>query len=92
MSRARDFPTLNWFLLFLIPLLILISFLSFLLMHAAPGGPFDAERKPASPEIERNLRAKYHLDEPIGKQYLRDLGVGIAFHVEQHHRHAPALG
>jgi oligopeptide transport system permease protein len=36
-----------------------------------PGGPFDRERKPASPEIERQLKAKYHLDEPVWKQYLR---------------------
>jgi oligopeptide transport system permease protein len=39
----------------------------------APGGPFDSERKPASPEIERNIKAKYHLDEPVWKQYGRYL-------------------
>jgi oligopeptide transport system permease protein len=44
------------------------------LVHLAPGGPFDSERKPASPEIERNIKAKYHLDEPIWKQYGRYLG------------------
>ncbi len=64
-------------LLSMIPLLLLISFLGFLLVHAAPGGPFDKERKPASPEIERNLKAKYHLDESLGKQYLRYLGIGF---------------
>src|SRR5205823_2629004 len=42
--------------------------------RVAPGGPFDRERKPASPEIERQIRAKYHLNEPIGKQYFRFLG------------------
>jgi len=41
---------------FLVPLLLVISFLAFALMHAAPGGPFDKERAPASPEIERNLK------------------------------------
>ena len=61
-------------LLFLIPLLLVISFLAFLLMHAAPGGPFDRERAPASPEIERAIQAKYHLDEPVLKQYGRYLG------------------
>ena len=60
-------------ILFLFPLLVFISFLAFGLVHLAPGGPFDKERKPASPEIERNLKAKYHLDEPIWKQYLRYL-------------------
>jgi oligopeptide transport system permease protein len=64
-------------ILFMFPLLLVISFLSFCLMHAAPGGPFDKERKPASPEIERNLARRYHLDEPLWKQYLRYLGVGF---------------
>jgi oligopeptide transport system permease protein len=61
-------------LVFAIPLLLIISALAFFLVHAAPGGPFDRERAPASPEIERNLNAKYHLDEPVWKQYLRYLG------------------
>ena len=55
------------------PLLLVISFMAFALVRVAPGGPFDKERKPASPEIERNLKAKYHLDEPLWKQYLRYL-------------------
>ena len=58
----------------IVPLLIVISFLAFWLVHVAPGGPFDKERKPASAEIERNLKAKYHLDEPLWKQYLRYMG------------------
>jgi len=64
-------------ILFMAPLLLLISFLAFILMRVVPGGPFDRERKPASPEIERNLRAKYHLDEPMISQYWRYLN-GIA--------------
>lgn len=64
-------------ILFLIPLLLLISFLAFILVRVAPGGPFDKERKPASPEIERHLQMKYHLDEPLWKQYLRFLGIGF---------------
>lgn len=55
----------------LVPLLLVISFLAFVLVRLAPGGPFDRERKPASPEIERQLQLKYHLDEPVWKQYLR---------------------
>jgi oligopeptide transport system permease protein len=61
-------------LIYAVPLLLVISMLAFGLMHLAPGGPFDRERKPASPEIERNQRAKYHLDEPVWKQYGRYLG------------------
>ncbi len=65
--------------LFLVPLLLVISFLAFILMRLAPGGPFDSERAPASPEIERAIRAKYRLDEPLLKQYahyLADLSRG----------------
>jgi oligopeptide transport system permease protein len=57
----------------IIPLLIIISFLAFVLVRLAPGGPFDRERIPASPEVERQLKAKYHLDEPLWKQYARYL-------------------
>jgi len=57
----------------LIPLLLIISFLAFVLVRLAPGGPFDRERKPASPEIERQLAEKYHLNDSIWKQYFRYL-------------------
>src|SRR5580704_3851994 len=57
----------------LAPILLLISLVSFSLVRAAPGGPFSTERK-VSPEIERNLRAKYHLDESFARQYVRYLG------------------
>ena len=66
-------------LLFAVPLVLVISALAFALMHLAPGGPFDRERAPASPGVERNLEAKYHVDEPVWKQYcryLRDLAHG----------------
>ncbi len=58
----------------MIPLLLGISFLAFMLVRLAPGGPFDRERRPASPEIERRILEKYHLDEPLLKQYARYLG------------------
>ena len=61
-------------LVLLVPLLLIISFLAFVLVRLAPGGPFDRERSPASPEIERQIQAKYHLDEPRWRQYLRYLG------------------
>jgi oligopeptide transport system permease protein len=61
-------------ILLLGPMLLLISLLAFMLVRLAPGGPFDKERAPASPEIERNLKAKYHLDESVARQYLRFLG------------------
>lgn len=58
---------------FMAPLLVVISFLAFVMVRVVPGGPFDRNRKTASPEIERNLRAKYHLDEPLLRQYGRYL-------------------
>jgi len=61
-------------ILFIPPLLLLITFLAFVLVRIAPGGPFDRERTPASPEVERRLKARYHLDEPLWKQYLRYVG------------------
>lgn len=62
---------------YMIPLLLVISTLSFGLVHLAPGGPFDTERAPASPQIKHNIEAKYHLDEPVWKQYVRYMG-GLA--------------
>ncbi len=43
------------------------------MIRVAPGGPFDAERA-LLPEIEANLRAAYHLDEPLYQQFLRYIG------------------
>ena len=49
--------------------LLLISLLTFILMHAVPGGPFTSERK--LPEaVEAALNAKYNLDDPLPVQYL----------------------
>jgi oligopeptide transport system permease protein len=56
-----------------IPTLFLVIVLAFLLVHAAPGGPFDDERA-LPPEIEANIAAAYHLDEPLPAQFLRYLG------------------
>ena len=60
---------------FMVPLLLAITLAAFLLLKLAPGGPFDHDRAFASELIKRNLEAKYHLDEPVWKQYLRYLGV-----------------
>jgi oligopeptide transport system permease protein len=49
-----------------------VATLTFILLRLAPGGPFDRERK-LPPEVLANIEAKYHLDEPLSKQYLRYL-------------------
>lgn len=57
----------------MVPLLLGISLAAFALIRLAPGGPFDRERQ-VPPEIERQLNAKYHLDQPVWRQYLIYLG------------------
>ncbi len=58
--------------LWAIPTLLLVIVLAFLMVHAAPGGPFDAERA-LPPEIENNIARAYHLDEPLPQQFARYL-------------------
>jgi oligopeptide transport system permease protein len=43
--------------------------LVFFMVRAAPGGPFDGERR-LPPEVEANLLAAYNLDQPLTTQYL----------------------
>ena len=56
-----------------IPTLLLVIVLAFLLVHAAPGGPFDSERV-LPPEIEANMKAFYHLDASLPQQFFHYLG------------------
>jgi len=56
-----------------IPTLLVVIGLAFMLVHAAPGGPFDSARV-LPPEIEKNIRQAYHLDEPLPQQFSRYLG------------------
>ena len=56
-----------------IPTLLIIITLAFFMMHLAPGGPFDSERR-LPPEIEKNIQAAYDLDKPVYQQYLIYLG------------------
>jgi len=46
--------------------------ISFFLMRAVPGGPFDSERA-LEPEIEKNIKRRYNLDKPLAEQYLIEL-------------------
>ena len=54
-------------LLTYIPVLLVVVIITFLMIHAAPGGPFDAERV-ASPEIIEKLNEAYDLDKPLHVQ------------------------
>jgi oligopeptide transport system permease protein len=56
-----------------IPTLFIIVTVTFFLMRAAPGGPFDQEQT-LPPEIMANLQSAYGLDRPIWAQFGRYLG------------------
>jgi oligopeptide transport system permease protein len=51
---------------------VAVHALSFALMRATPGGPFDSDR-PLAPEIEAGLRARYRLDEGLVQQWWQSL-------------------
>jgi oligopeptide transport system permease protein len=55
-----------------IPTLLVIVTISFFLVRAAPGGPFDQEQS-LPPEILANLQSAYGLDQPMWTQYGRYL-------------------
>ena len=57
-------------LLYMLAVLLVVSLITFSLMHAVPGGPFDRE-KPLPEAVIENLNAAYHLDEPLWRQYAR---------------------
>ncbi|MDP2673321.1 MAG: ABC transporter permease [Dehalococcoidia bacterium] len=54
--------------LWIIPVLWAVATITFLLMHAVPGGPFDRERE-LPPQVMENLNKKYNLDKPLYEQY-----------------------
>ncbi|MEQ2024734.1 oligopeptide ABC transporter permease OppB [Xenorhabdus szentirmaii] len=55
-----------------IPTLFILITISFFMMRLAPGSPFTGERK-LPPEVMANIEAKYHLNDPIYKQYFHYL-------------------
>ena len=63
-----------------IPTLLVLIVVSYVLMYAAPGGPFDTERA-LPPEVMANLERKYGLDQPLVVQIWRYL-VSIVTHFD----------
>ncbi|KDA01461.1 ABC transporter permease [Hyphomonas oceanitis] len=60
-------------LLIAIPTMLAIITMAFLMMRAAPGGPFDGERKlPAA--TEQAIAAKFGFDKPLHEQYFNYVG------------------
>ena len=63
-----------------IPTMLVLIVFSFVMMHAAPGGPFNSER-PLPPEVMANILAKYGLDKPLWQQMI-DYVWGIVTHFD----------
>jgi oligopeptide transport system permease protein len=57
-------------LLWMIPVLFFVIVITFVLMHLAPGGPWDREGRQLSPQVVNNLNVKYGLDKPLPQQFL----------------------
>jgi oligopeptide transport system permease protein len=60
-------------LLVALPTLLVVITVAFFMMRAAPGGPFQINRK-LPPEVEKNILARYGMNRPLGDQYLSYLG------------------
>ncbi|MDB5539574.1 MAG: oppB [Devosia sp.] len=56
-----------------IPIVLITITVCFFILRLAPGGPFDGERA-LPPDVMKNLRAHYNLDQPLLTQYLIYLG------------------
>jgi oligopeptide transport system permease protein len=60
-------------ILWIIPVLFAVSIITFFLMHAVPGGPWDAEKR-LPPSVQARLNAQYGLDKPLYEQYIQWAG------------------
>jgi oligopeptide transport system permease protein len=58
----------------IVPLLLAVATVTFFLMHAVEGGPFDISDKPMTLDQRARLEARYGLDKPLPRQYLEYLG------------------
>ncbi|MCF6224993.1 MAG: ABC transporter permease subunit [Xanthomonadales bacterium] len=56
-----------------IPVILVVITVTFFLVRAAPGGPFDSD-KAVMPEVKAALEAQYRLDLPMSQQYFAYLG------------------
>lgn len=56
-----------------IPVILAVITVTFFLVRAAPGGPFDSE-KAVNEQVKAALEARYRLDLPMHEQYLSYLG------------------
>lgn len=57
-----------------VAIVLFVATASFLLLHAAPGGPFDPKEDRRSAEAQRAMEERYGLHDPLVIQYLRHMG------------------
>jgi len=59
-------------LLWLIPVILVVSGITFILMHSAPGGPWDRDlsARQVDPNTQRLLNEYYGLDKPLWRQFV----------------------
>jgi oligopeptide transport system permease protein len=57
-------------ILWLIPVLFVVSLITFTLMHLVPGGPWSGDKQVYA-GVQNAINAKYHLSEPVWQQYAR---------------------
>ncbi len=58
---------------------LVVSIITFSLMHAVPGGPFDELKQPLPMAAKENILHKYGLDKPVYVQYLRYMWAALHF-------------
>ncbi len=63
----------------LVFVLIVVSLVTFLLMHAVPGGPFDRGERRLPEATREAMNRKYGLDGPIWEQYVRYIWHALHF-------------
>ena len=63
-------------LFWMFPVLFGIGTITFVLMHAVPGGPWDKDKE-LPPAVVTNLNHRYGLDQPLWVQYGRFMGNAV---------------
>lgn len=58
-------------ILWIVPVLFVASLVTFIVMHAAPGSPWNREGRQIPSEVIARLNERFGLDQPLPVQYLR---------------------
>ena len=58
---------------------LIVSIITFSLMHSVPGGPFDENKQPLPAAAKANILHKYGLDKPVWQQYVRYMWAAVHF-------------